>query len=78
MVRGGPNAGGPPVPLPRLRAKIHGLPPKTAPVADGTKALSERTGVRAIARVPEVSRSWVQGLVNDLLRDHTTPPEPLN
>ncbi|WP_082840953.1 hypothetical protein [Gemmata sp. SH-PL17] len=54
--------------------------PKTGPVPEVTKdlvrrLLSERVGVRAIARITGRSRSWVQGFVNTLYRDRT-PHDP--
>lgn len=57
--------------------------PRKGPVPDATKdlirrLLAERMGVRAIARVTGVSRSWVQGFVNALYRDDTPHhPGPL-
>ena len=57
--------------------------PKRRPVPDETKdlirrLLGERLGLRAIARAVGVSRSWLQGFVNDLLRDETPHhPGPL-
>ena len=42
------------------------------------RLLSERMGLRAIARVTGVSRSWLQGFVNALYRDDTPHhPGPL-
>jgi len=42
------------------------------------RLLGERMGLRAIARVTGVSRSWLQGFVNALLRDDTPHhPGPL-
>ena len=54
--------------------------PKTGPVPEATqdlvrRLLSERVGVRAIARITGRSRSWVQGFVNALYRDET-PHDP--
>ena len=54
--------------------------PQRVPVSDETKALverllGERLALRAIARVTEVSRSWLQGFVNDLDQEQT-PWEP--
>ncbi len=54
--------------------------PKTGPVPEATKALvrrllSERVGVRAIARITGRSRSWVQGFVNTVYREDT-PHDP--
>ena len=54
--------------------------PKTGPITPAEpdlirRLLAERMGVRAIARVTGVSRSWVQGFVNRVLRDET-PPDP--
>jgi transposase-like protein len=54
--------------------------PAKGPVTDERKALverllSERLGLRAIARVTGLSRSWLQRFVNDLYRDRT-PWEP--
>ena len=57
--------------------------PRTGPIPDVTKdlirrLLGERMGLRAIARVTGVSRSWLQGFVNALLRDGTPHhPGPL-
>ena len=39
------------------------------------RLLSERLGLRAIARVTGLSRSWLQAFVNDLYREQT-PWEP--
>lgn len=54
--------------------------PKKGPVAEDRKELIrrlllERLSLRAIARVAGVSRSWLQGFVNDLYREET-PWEP--
>ena len=54
--------------------------PLRVPVSDETKALverllGERLGLRAIARVTGVPRSWLQAFVNDLYRERT-PWEP--
>ncbi len=48
--------------------------PRKGPVPDGTtnlirRLLAKRMGVRAIARVTGVSRSWLQGFVSALLRE---------
>ena len=57
--------------------------PRKGPVPDPTKdlirrLLAERMGPRAIARVTGVSRSWLQGFVNALLREETPHhPGPL-
>jgi transposase-like protein len=50
--------------------------PKKGPVAEERKALIrrlllERLSLRAIARVAGVSRSWLQGFVNELYREET-------
>lgn len=54
--------------------------PQTGPIPDATKdlirrLLGERMALRAIARVTGVSRSWLQGFVNAVLRDDT-PHDP--
>src|SRR4051812_23127524 len=54
--------------------------PRKGLVTEGRKALIrrlllERLDLRAIARVAGVSRSWLQGFVNDLYREQT-PWEP--
>ncbi len=54
--------------------------PRKGPVPDATKVLirrllAERMGLRAIARVAGVSRSWLQGFVNALYREGT-PHDP--
>ena len=50
--------------------------PKKGPVTDERRdlvrrLLLERMGLRAIARVAGVSRSWLQGFVNELYREET-------
>src|SRR4051812_15773185 len=54
--------------------------PRKGPVSDDRKALIRRLllqllGLRAITRAVGVSRSWLQGFVNDLYREET-PREP--
>jgi insertion element IS1 protein InsB len=54
--------------------------PKKGPVTEERKALIrrlllERLALRAIARAAGVSRSWLQGFVNELYREET-PWEP--
>ena len=57
--------------------------PRKGPVPRDTKdlirrLLAERMSLRAIARVTGVSRSWLQGFVNALLREDTPHhPGPL-
>jgi hypothetical protein len=51
-------------------------------VADDRKALvrkllHERVGLRAIARVTGLSRSWLQGFVNGVYDDTPWEPGPL-
>jgi transposase-like protein len=54
--------------------------PRKQPVSDQTKdlirrLLAERMGVRAIARATQLSRTWVQGFINRVLRVET-PHDP--
>lgn len=57
--------------------------PRSGPVPDQTRALverllGERMALRAICRAVGVSRSWLQGFVNDLYRERTPHgPGPL-
>src|SRR5215218_5706770 len=80
VVRNGPNQSG----TPSFRCRACGRRfverPQKGPVSDDTKALvrrllGERMGIRAIARVTGVSRSWLQRFVNATYRDET-PWEP--
>ena len=52
------------------------LEPRRGPVSDEKRRLVERMllerlGIRAIARVTRLSRSWVQRFANDLFRERT-------
>ena len=57
--------------------------PSRGPVPDHTKALvrrllAERLGLRAIARVTGLSRTWLQAFANELYRDEANwNPGPL-
>ena len=72
---------------PRFRCRAGGrrfiADPSRGPVPDHTKdlvrrRLAERLGLRAIARVTGLSRSWVQGFANELYRDEANwNPGPL-
>lgn len=83
VVRNGPNSAGTPTFRCRACGRRFVAAPAKGPVADDTKALverllGERMGLRAIARVTGVSRSWLQGFVNDVLRERTPHhPGPL-
>ena len=86
VVRNGSNQSGTPTFLCRGCGRRFVERPKAGPVPEATRQLvlrllGERVGVRAIARVAGVSRSWVQGFVNALYRDDSRwkvepPPEP--
>ena len=74
VVRNGSNQSGTPTFLCRGCGRRFVARPKAGPVPDATRQLvrrlpGERVGVRAIARATGVSRSWVQGFVNGILRD---------
>ena len=83
VVRGGTTHNG----VPSFRCRGCGrrfiAAPSRGPVPDHTKdlirrLLLERLGLRAIARVTGVSRSWLQGFVNELYRDEAQwNPGPL-
>lgn len=54
--------------------------PRKGPITEAEQDLvrrlpAERMGVRAIARATQISRSWVQGFVNRVLRSET-PHDP--
>lgn len=72
--RNGRNQSGTPTFLCRACGRRFVERPKAGPVPDATRPLvrrplGERMGVRAIARVAGVSRSWLQGFVSGILRD---------
>jgi insertion element IS1 protein InsB len=74
VVRNGSNQSGTPTFLGRGCGRRFVERPKAGPVPEATRQLilrllGERRGVRAIARVTGVSRSWLQGFVNALDRD---------
>jgi transposase-like protein len=80
VVRNGPNPAGTPTFRCRACGRRFVERPRKGPVPDDTKALvrrllGERMGLRAIARVAGVSRSWLQALVNAVYRDET-PHDP--
>jgi len=87
VVRNGANASGTPVFRCRGCHRRFVAAPKKGPVGEPDRALvrrllSERVGIRAIARITGRSRSWVQGFVNTLFRDDTPhnpgpPPKSL-
>lgn len=83
VVRNGANAAGTPSFLCRACGRRFVASPRTGPVPDDTQALiarllAERMGLRAIARVTGVSRSWLQRFVNRLYREDTPHhPGPL-
>ena len=76
----GSNESGSQVHLYRACGRRFVADPKTGPITPAEqdlirRLLAERMGVRAIARVTGVSRSWVPGFVNRVLRDET-PRDP--
>ena len=80
VVRNGPNHSGTPTFRCRACGRRFVERPRKGPVSDDTKALvrrllGERVGLRAIARVAGVSRSWLQTFVNAVYQDET-PWEP--
>src|SRR6476469_8237793 len=73
VVRNGSNQSGTPTLLCRGCGRRFAARPKAGPVPEATRQpvrrlLGERMGLRAIARVTGVSRSWLQGFVNALYR----------
>src|SRR4051812_16242775 len=76
VVRNGPNASGTQTYRCRGCGRRFVADPKKGPVPGDRRELverllGERMAVRAIARVTGLSRSWVQGFVNELYRDRT-------
>jgi transposase-like protein len=74
VVRNGANQSGTPTFLCRGCGRRFVERPKAGPVPEATRQLvlrllGERMGLRAIARVTGVSRSWLQTFVNALYRD---------
>ena len=74
VVRNGSNQSGTPTFLCRGCGRRFVERPKSGPVPEATRQLvlrllGERVGLRAIARVTGVSRSWLQNFVNALYRD---------
>ena len=83
VVRNGANSAGTPTFRCRDCGRRFVAAPQKGPVPEDRKdlvrrLLGERVGVRAIARVTGLSRSWVQQFVNDLYREQTPwDPGPL-
>ena len=80
IVRNGVNESGSQVHLCRGCGRRFVADPKKGPITPAEqdlirRLLAERMGIRAIARATGVSRSWVQGFVNRVLRDET-PNDP--
>ena len=80
IVRNGPLRSGSPQFLCRCCGRRFVARPRKGPVDEGRKELVrrllvERLSLRAIARVVDVSRSWLQAFVNDLYREQI-PWEP--
>ena len=77
VVRNGTLRSGSPQLLCRGCGRRFVAEPKKGPVSEERKALIrrlllERLGLRAIARVAGVSRSWLQNFVNELYREETS------
>jgi transposase-like protein len=83
VVRNGPNPAGTPTFRCRACGRRFVARPRTGPVSDDRRELvrrllRERMSLRGIARATGLSRSWLQGFVNDLYRDGTPwDPGPL-
>ena len=80
VVRNGKTKAGSPNFLCRGCGRRFVAAPKRAPITQERRELVlrlllERLSLRAIARVAGVSRTWLQGFVNDLYREQT-PWEP--
>jgi transposase-like protein len=82
VVRNGKTQSGSPNFLCRGCGRRFVAAPKKGPISEERRELVrrlllERLGLRAIARVAGVSRSWLQGFVNNLYREETPwEPEP--
>jgi insertion element IS1 protein InsB len=82
VVRNGPNSAGTPTFRCRPCGRRFVAAPQKGPVTDDRKALvrrllHERVGLRAIARVTGLSRSWLQVFVNGVYADTPWEPGPL-
>ena len=82
VVRNGPNSAGTPTFRCRHCGRRFVAAPQKGPVADDRKALvrrllHERLALRAIARAVGVSRSWLQGFVNEVYEGTPWEPGPL-
>lgn len=76
VVRNGPTRSGEPSFRCRGCGRRFVASPRKGPVPDEDRAavermLAERLSLRAIARITGRSRSWLQGFVNELLRERT-------
>jgi transposase-like protein len=74
VVRNGPNPSGTPTFRCRACGRRFVVRPQTGPIPATTRdlvlrLLGERMALRAIARAVGVSRTWLQGFVNDLYRN---------